>query len=148
VHGLAWIDREWSTSVLTEDHAGWDWFALHLDDRTDVMAFQLRRRDGQRDPFDAATWIDADGNAEALTTADFVLTPTRVWRDEHGTRWPVAWRLDGARWTTPWTVEAVLDDQRMDMAVKYWEGLVDVKDAAGRRIGEGYMELTGYGSRL
>jgi predicted secreted hydrolase len=144
VRGLAWIDREWSTSVLTADHAGWDWFALHLDDRTDVMAFQLRRRDGARDPFDAGAWIAADASTEALGVRDFALTPVRWWRDGHGTAWPVAWRLDGARWSSPWTIEAVLDDQRMDLTVEYWEGLVDVKDAAGDGIGEGYMELTGY----
>ncbi len=28
----------------------------------------------------------------------------------------------------------------------YWEGLVQVRDAQGRRIGEGYVELTGYGT--
>ena len=26
VTGLAWLDREWSTSALDKDQAGWDWF--------------------------------------------------------------------------------------------------------------------------
>jgi predicted secreted hydrolase len=145
VHGIAWLDREWSTSVLAPGVEGWDWFALHLGDRTDVMAFQLRHTDGTRDHYDAATWIGPNGNTEALRPSDFALTPTRWWRDAQGTRWPIRWRLEGARWTRPWTIEAVLDDQRMDTAVQYWEGLVDVKDPKGHAIGEGYMELTGYG---
>ena len=28
VEGLAWMDREWSTSALGPDQVGWDWFAL------------------------------------------------------------------------------------------------------------------------
>ena len=30
VTGLAWLDREWSTSALEPGVVGWDWFALHL----------------------------------------------------------------------------------------------------------------------
>jgi predicted secreted hydrolase len=37
-------------------------------------------------------------------------------------------------------------DQRMDTAIVYWEGLVGVFDQSGKRIGKGYMELTGYGT--
>jgi predicted secreted hydrolase len=52
--------------------------------------------------------------------------------------------LEGDRWREPWLIEAAIDDQRMDTAVEYWEGLVTVKETGGREIGEGYMELTGY----
>jgi predicted secreted hydrolase len=41
-------------------------------------------------------------------------------------------------------IRAVLDDQRMDTLIRYWEGMVRVIDDDGRRIGTGYMELTGY----
>jgi predicted secreted hydrolase len=37
VAGAAWLDREWSTSALAPDQAGWDWFALQLDDGRDLM---------------------------------------------------------------------------------------------------------------
>ena len=49
VSGLAWLDREWSTSVLPPGVSGWDWFALHLRDGRSVMAFRLRRADGGLD---------------------------------------------------------------------------------------------------
>ena len=32
VSGSSWMDHEWSTSYLTADQVGWDWFALQLDD--------------------------------------------------------------------------------------------------------------------
>jgi predicted secreted hydrolase len=32
VSGTAWLDREWSTSALSEGQAGWDWFSIQLED--------------------------------------------------------------------------------------------------------------------
>jgi predicted secreted hydrolase len=30
----------------------------------------------------------------------------------------------------------------------YWEGLSDLVDSNGRRVGRGYLEMTGYATRL
>jgi predicted secreted hydrolase len=40
----------------------------------------------------------------------------------------------------------LLDQELADTSsgVSYWEGAVDVLDAAGKPIGVGYVELTGY----
>ena len=46
VNGLSWLDREWSSTQLSEEHEGWDWFALQLSDGRDVMYGVLRP--GQR----------------------------------------------------------------------------------------------------
>jgi predicted secreted hydrolase len=142
VAGSAWFDREWSTSVLDHAQLGWDWFALQLDDGSAFTGFRLRRRDGERDPYDQGLIIAPDGTAERVGIAGFRLEPTRWWRDEGGVAWPVAWNVDaGGR---RWRVVAAVDDQRMDTAIEYWEGLVHVFDPSGGRIGRGYMELTGY----
>ncbi|MDE0691512.1 MAG: carotenoid 1,2-hydratase [Gammaproteobacteria bacterium] len=137
VTGRGWLDREWSTSVLASEYAGWDWFALHLDDGRDVMLYQLRRRDGGQDAYNAATAIDPGGAATRLDAAEVRLTSTRAWRG-----WPVRWELTiaGERFF----VVAAVNDQVMDTFVRYWEGLVWVEDESGRRLGSGYMELTGY----
>jgi len=50
VTGLSWLDREWSTSALTAQQSGWDWFALQLDDGRDLMYYQMRRTDGRSTP--------------------------------------------------------------------------------------------------
>lgn len=142
VAGSAWLDREWSTSLLSEEQLGWDWFALQLDDGSEFMGFQLRRRDDQRDPYDQGLAVAPDGTAEPLGVADFRLEPVRWWRDRLGVAWPVAWNVEAG--DRRWRVAAALDDQRMDTAVVYWEGLVHVFDPSGRRVGRGYMELTGY----
>lgn len=144
VTGLGWIDREWSTSVLSDGIVGWNWFGLHLDSGVDIMVFSLRRADGARDAFDAGTWIDGDGSVTPLGPGDFELRPGRVWRDATGRGWPVEWTLACARCGPGLVIEAALDDQRMDTSIVYWEGLVNVSDRDGNSRGNGYMELTGY----
>lgn len=142
VSGLGWLDREWSTSALSPGQIGWAWFALMLNNGADLMAFQLRRQDGTRDPYDQGAWIDPNGHKRTLTPADFRLTPTHHWRDDQGVQWPTAWRLNLGE--QHFTITASLNDQRMDTLFTYWEGLVKVEDAAGQDVGRGYMELTGY----
>ncbi len=121
VEGAGWLDREWSTSLLSGEQQGWDWFGLQFDSGAELMAFRLRRADGK-------------------------LTPVRYWRDSSGVRWPVEWTviLRTPNGVQRLRVDAALDDQRMDTLLTYWEGLVRVFDADGRRVGTGYMELTGY----
>jgi predicted secreted hydrolase len=146
VRGSAWLDREWSTSVLSEQQTGWDWFALQLDSGADLMMFQLRNASGLRDPYDQGIWVGADGSPHPLRVPDFRLEPLRHWQDPDGVRWPVAWQASVLTPQGPERLEirAVLDDQRMDTLIRYWEGMVRVFDDDGRRIGTGYMELTGY----
>ncbi len=137
VVGRGWLDREWSTSVLAPEYAGWDWFALQLDDGRDFMLYQLRRRDGGQDAYNGATAIDADGDARRLDPAQVQLAPTRTWRG-----WPMHWKVTiGAE---RFYITAAFDDQVMETFVRYWEGLVWVEDENGTRLGSGYMELTGY----
>ena len=87
--------------------------------------------------------IGADGSTRHLGAGDFQLLPLEVWRDGEGTEWPVSWRVQMDE--EIWRVTAVVDDQRMDTSVTYWEGLVLAHDVSGERVGRGYLELTGYG---
>lgn len=128
--------------MLGEQQLGWDWFAIMLDSGEDLMAFRMRRSDGRRDPYDRAVRIDRAGAARHLQPADFRLAPLDWWRDERGAAWPVRWSLQAGQ--ERWQIVAAIEDQRMDGLLTYWEGLVDVQDEAGRRLGRGYMELTGY----
>ena len=49
-------------------------------------------------------------------------------------------------------VRALLHDQELDSRAStgaiYWEGLSELLDAGGRRVGLGYLEMTGYAARL
>ena len=94
VEGLAWMDREWSTAAVGKDLAGWDWFALQLEDGRELMYYRLRRRDGTADPFSAGVVVDARGGARALTRDGVRLEATGVWRSRRsGVEYPAGWRL-------------------------------------------------------
>jgi predicted secreted hydrolase len=57
VTGLSWQDHEFSTSALAANQVGWDWFALQLDDGSELKAFHIRQTDGSVDPSrPAASW--------------------------------------------------------------------------------------------
>ncbi len=94
VSGLAWMDREWSTSALGRDLAGWDWMALQLEDGRDVMLYQLRRRDGTADPFSAGTLIAGDGRSKPLGPGDVAIEVLDHWTSPRtGVRYPSRWRV-------------------------------------------------------
>lgn len=142
VRGLAWFDHEWSTSVLAAGQVGWAWFAFHLEDGRDLMVFRLRRQDGQRDPYDHGLLVEADGTPRLLLHSDFSLVPRRDWTDPAGVTWPLGWSLQLG--DEKFHVDTPVDDQRMQTRIPYWEGLVHLSEPDGRRLGSGYMELTGY----
>ncbi len=141
VTGTAWLDREWSTSVLSPGQQGWDWFALQLEDGRDLMLYRLRRDDGTRDEFDRGLLVAADGQSQTLMPQEFRLTPTQYWRDSQNTCWPTQWQI--VLNDESFVVQAMVDNQLMDTAIRYWEGLIRVSQA-GAEVGRGYMELTGY----
>jgi len=144
LRGQAWLDREWSSGALDPDQVGWDWFALQLDDGTDLMYYQLRQQDGSPDPLSKGRWMPAGEPGRLLLPEDVDLVPTRFARAGSGTRYPVAWRLTLPALDRELLIEAVLDDQEMTSFIRYWEGAVDIRDATGRPIGRGFVELTGY----
>jgi predicted secreted hydrolase len=146
VTGRSWLDREWSTSALGPDLVGWDWFALQLDDGTDVMVYRLRRRDGTSAPESAGTRVAIDGAKVRLAADDFLLAPLASWTSPRGGVYPSRWRLDVPSLGLSLEIEPQLVDQELPLSVRYWEGAVAVRGvSAGRPVaGRGYVELTGY----
>ncbi len=144
VQGSSWLDREWSTSALAPDQVGWDWLALQLADERELMFYRLRRADGSADPHSAGTLVDATGGSRRIGPGDVTLRPLRWWRSGER-RYPIEWEIDVEPWDRRLRVEALLDDQLMDLSVRYWEGAVRVLDAEkGAPLGVGYLELAGY----
>ncbi len=146
VTGESWLDREWSTSALSGEQVGWDWFALQLSDNTELMFYSLRFKDGSQDPNSAGTYIAANGESTYLAAAEVELDVTDTWDSPAGGRYPSAWTLAVPDMGLELRVTPVMADQELFTIVRYWEGAVDV---AGSRFGEpvdgrGYVELTGY----
>lgn len=146
VSGLAWLDREWGTSALADDQAGWDWFALQLEDGTDLMFYELRKTDGSRDPYSSGTWIDKRGEAYPLTNADVDIEVLEHWTSPQGVRYPARWRVRIPTRRLELLVDPVISAQELDTSPRYWEGAVDVHGTRAEVsiAGRGYVELTGY----
>jgi len=146
VHGSSWLDREWSTSALDADQAGWDWFGLQLADDTELMFYRLRRRDGRVDPLSGGSFVDAEGTSRPLTTEDVDITVLETWDSPRGGRYPARWRLQVVPLALDLEVRPLLADQELDLSVRYWEGAVQINGSrAGQPVsGYGYAELTGY----
>ena len=145
VSGLAWLDREWSTSMLAPDQAGWDWFSLQMDDGTDLMYFRMRKRNGEDDPLSSGALIAVNGTTQPLSLEDVTLKSIDSWASPGGYDYPSSWRLSIRPLGETLIVKPVLADQEFRHDARYWEGAVDVLDeATGRIKGRGYVELTGY----
>lgn len=150
VQGASWMDREWSTSALAKDQAGWDWFALQLSDHRDVMYYRLRKTDGGIDAHSSGTLILPDGHARHLTRRDIRLTVLDHWQSPaSGIRYPAKWRLRLPGQALDLTITPLLADQELNVSVTYWEGAVRVEGRSrGRPVsGYGYLEMTGYADR-
>jgi len=143
------MDREWSTSALPDGVVGWDWFALQLDDGSELMVYQLRRADGTADPFSKGALVAPDGSATPLGAADLALTAEGRRRAPSGAEYPARWRLTIPSQGLALKVTPVLPDQELPVSIRYWEGAVRVTGTRdGAAVGGlGYLEMTGYAVR-
>ncbi|MDX1516718.1 MAG: lipocalin-like domain-containing protein, partial [Woeseiaceae bacterium] len=146
VSGLSWLDREWSSSALGDDQQGWDWFALQLDDDTELMFYNIRKHDGSQDPNSAGTFVAADGSASYVNRKAVGIEVTDTWDSPDGGRYPSGWLLELPSRGLQLRVTPVMRNQELSTTVRYWEGAVDVSGTKhGTPVrGRGYVELTGY----
>lgn len=151
VRGVAWLDHEWSETVMAPDAVGWDWIGMNLDGGGALTAFRLRRADGTSSWAGGSHRAAADTPARSFAAGEVRFTPGRRWTSPltQGA-YPVEWTVE-----TPagrWGVRARLDAQELDSRAStgtaYWEGLSELTDAGGRPVGRGYLEMTGYAGRL
>nr|WP_245841592.1 carotenoid 1,2-hydratase [Paraburkholderia ribeironis] len=149
VTGVAWLDHEWSSTLLDANAVGWDWLGANLADGSALMAFKIRRRDGH------AIWAHAalrhaDGLVTAFGADQVDFTPVRTWRSPRtNTSYPVSMTVRTGAQT--WQLVPLMDDQELDSrqstGAVYWEGAVRV-NRNGEDAGRGYLELTGYANAL
>ena len=145
VSGSAWLDHEWSSTVLDAKAVGWDWVGANLDDGRALMAFRIRASDGSS-LWQHASLRDKDGRLKQVNGDAIRFTPVRSWRSPRTqASYPVEVTLaiDQQRWL----IRPLQDDQELDSRLStgavYWEGAVTL-ERDGRREGRGYLEMTGY----
>lgn len=156
VSGLSWMDHEFSTSVLSAEQVGWDWFSLQVEigeekQPAELMLFQIRQADGSIDPFSSGTLVYPDGSTRALKRDDFTITVTGTWTSPNtGAEYPAGWQLTAPEIGLELRLTPAFADQELNLSYAYWEGAVQVQ---GMLLGEaasgrGYVELTGYSGSM
>ena len=144
VSGRAWLDREWSSQLLSASQTGWDWFSLHLDSGAKLMAFRLRGGGENQDDYLSGSWISPDGEVTPLNASTLTLVPLESAKAA-GHQVPLRWRLTLPEQNVELEIAARHANRWMNTSVLYWEGAVSVSDAAsGAARGQGYLEMTGY----
>ena len=148
--GRAWLDHEWSDDLMPAQAVGWDWIGMNLQDGSALTAFRLRRADGSM-LWAGGSWRVAGQPPRNFSSDEVRFSPGRSWASAaSGARYPVQWQID-----TPagrFEVNALLDAQELDSRAStgalYWEGLAELLDSRHKRVGLGYLELTGYAAPL
>ena len=152
VQGTAWLDHEWSQSLLDPMAVGWDWIGINMLDGSALTAFQLRDKSGK------AIWDGGSfrsramgARAQVFARGEVQFIPIRKWTSPlTKASYPVEWTVQ-----TPmgrYRIKAVVDDQELDSRAStgavYWEGLSELFDSSDRLVGRGYLEMTGYAAAL
>ena len=149
VDGSAWFDHQWG-DFISVGAGGWDWFAVNLDDGTDLTLSLVRAADGTY-PLVYGTLVDATGATRRLAAGDFSVTPTATWvSPSTGAAYPAGWTvaIPGEKLEirlSPTVPQQELDT-RATTGVVYWEGSQRVTATRGGSPlgGQAYVELTGY----
>lgn len=151
VNGFSWMDHEYSTSALSAGQVGWNWFALQLDDGSELTVYTIRRSDGSIDPYSRGVIINQDGSIIALSAKDFTIASKASWKSPgSGAVYPAQWTVDVPRENLVLNVTPYIPDQELRVSFTYWEGAVKVSGSRnGVQVsGSGYVELTGYAQSL
>jgi len=153
VRGASWKDHEYSTSGLSKEATGWDWFSLQLDDNRELMLYRIRRTDGTYETTSDGTLINADGSYEHLVLSQYKIEELARWSSPHSNGvYPAKWRVT----VTPkqgdpiiLNIEPLMSDQEVNATGVYWEGASRISGTQGAQTltGYGYVELTGYARR-
>jgi predicted secreted hydrolase len=146
VTGKSWFDREISSRGLGEQYAGWDWFAIQLDDKREIMLYIIRKRDGSIDTFSSGTIVYADGRSRILSKDDYTVTILNHFRSKKtGDRYPSLWDIQISSEQLRLRVTPLIEDQELIVTSttwnSYWEGTCAV---TGTVPGKAYVEMTGY----
>ena len=149
--GRAWMDHEFGSSVLRENQEGWDWFSVQLYDDTELMLYQIRRRDGTPDTTSSGSLVTSDGTVIHIRHDQLKIVPAGKWKSARsGATYPMGWKVSVPTLGVELEIDPVMENQELittgSTGVTYWEGAVDVQGSSGDVAvkGAGYVEMTGY----
>ena len=152
VTGKGWFDHEWTSHLANSEAMGWDWFSLHLDDGSKLMAFRMHAmnenmknsKSKHSEIFTTASYIAENGTKETIDQAKVSIMPTAyetINEGESPRSVPTAWRIQIPEKDIDLSIRPFKESQWNNSLFPYYEGRVEIK---GSHSGSGFMELTGY----
>jgi predicted secreted hydrolase len=152
VRGTSWFDHQWGDFFVVGKPAGWQWFALQLEDGGSLMITESRGIDGKiADTY--GTYMSPDGAVKHLQSdidgIDLVINGE--WTSPAtGATYPSGWTLAIESLAIDFILIPAANDQEVQgglpAASTYWEGKAWVSgNQNGVPIsGDAYVELSGY----
>jgi predicted secreted hydrolase len=139
VTGVAWFDHQWGDFRTTV--FGWEWFAVQLDDGTDIMLYQLY--DGDKRPMLVSGTVTRGGHTRVLSKTDVVAVAQGDWLSPvSGVQYPLEWLIeipeDKIKINLTPVHRASEFDGRKTTYNLYWEGAMRV---SGSHQGKGFLEV-------
>ena len=153
VYGEVWFDHQWGDFFVVGKPAGWQWFALHLDDGTSLMISEVRGADGDVIAVEGTLLSTGGGQRILEPEVDGIsLEITDHWTSPNtGGVYPARWRLKIDSIDLDVVLTPSVADQEVpaipygNKAAAYWEGRVEVRDALSDDVvGVAFAELSGY----
>ena len=160
VEGKGWFDHEWTSHLANSEALGWDWFSLHLNDGSKLMAFRMHANTEREEKnetqntevFTTASFISKGGMKETIKQDSLSITPTDYELIQKESKQggelgssvrsvPTAWRIQLPTKNIDISVSAFKEKQWNNSLFPYYEGRVEIE---GSHSGSGFMELTGY----
>lgn len=150
VTGESWFDHQWGDFFVVGAPAGWQWFAILLDDGSALKLTFARNTDGEPSIV-YGTLQRPDGDTVHLEADQLSLRSFDQWTSaETGATYPSGWSVSIAGEDIQLTITPDVLDQEVTQGVPpgatYWEGKSSVEGTIdGEEIsGRAYVELTGY----
>jgi len=138
--GEAWFDHQWEPVASITNPPNWDWFSCRFDDRTELMLYRFRTRDGTPlARFQSGTLVGRAGAGKLVRTFDAI--PGTRTLDAAGRQWPLDWELRVPSASLSLSLRAIVADQlvRGQLLPTFWEGAATV---AGTKRGVCFVEET------
>ncbi len=156
LEGTAWLDRAWGDDATvaaspggTRGQLALNRFLLQLDDGTELLCIQLRRRTGGGTPVPTCLLNPKNGKPEVLRRRALALTPKQVdwYSAPSGAEYPLHWRLDAPTLGLELDVDALRPNQELPLAEPIWSGSVTARGSRNDApiVATGRMDLSGYG---
>ncbi|WP_343033758.1 lipocalin-like domain-containing protein [Vibrio agarilyticus] len=139
VHGQAWLQKEWGSGLLVDEHNGWDWFALHLENGNALSVSQYRDDNGA--PFRFGTLTFANGKTVTLDSNQITLKPLTQTTLANGRTVPLQWRISVPAYDIQLITQVNQRNMWLPFMLPYWEGPIHT---IGAQKAKGFMQLTGY----